>query len=37
MGSLDAVKAEGLTLLDEMMGHPGIAQYYAEGFEVVTF
>ncbi|HDZ24478.1 MAG: cytoplasmic protein [Thermoplasmata archaeon] len=37
MGSLDAVKAEGLPLLDEMVGHPSIARYYAEGFEVVTF
>jgi hypothetical protein len=37
MGSSDAVKAEGLPFLDEMMGHPSIARYYADGFEVVTF
>jgi hypothetical protein len=36
-GSLEEVKAEGLSLLDEMMGHPSIARYRDEGFEVVTF
>ncbi|MEJ2025771.1 MAG: cytoplasmic protein [Deltaproteobacteria bacterium] len=37
MGSLEGVKAEGLPLLDEMMGHPSIARYRDEGFEIVTF
>ncbi len=37
MGALDGVRAEGLPLLDEMMGHPSMARYYEEGFEVVTF
>ena len=37
MGTLDAVKAEGLKLLDDMNGHPGIARYQKEGYEVITF
>lgn len=37
MGSLKGVKAEGLSLLDEMMGHPSIARYRDEGFDIVTF
>ena len=37
MGALEAVKAQGLRLLDEMSGHPSIARYRQEGFEVMTF
>jgi hypothetical protein len=37
MGTLEAVKAQGLRLLDEMTGHPSMARYREEGFEVVTF
>ena len=37
MGTLEAVKAEGLLLLDEMTGHPSMARYQDEGFEVITF
>ncbi len=36
-GVLEGVKAEGLRLLDEMGGHPSIARYREEGFEVITF
>jgi hypothetical protein len=37
MGTLDAAKTEGLKLLDDMKGHPGIGRYRGEGFEVITF
>lgn len=37
MGTLKAVKAEGLRLLDEMSGHPSMARYREEGFEIITF
>jgi len=37
MGTLDAVEAEGIALLDEVNGHPGMAGYMERGFEVVTF
>jgi hypothetical protein len=37
MGTLDAAKNAGLKLLDDMSGHPGMARYQEEGFEVITF
>ncbi len=37
MGVLEAVQAQGIRLLDEMSGHPSIARYIEEGFEVITF
>lgn len=37
MGTLEAVKTQGFRLLDEMSGHPSIARYRQEGFEVITF
>ena len=37
MGVLKAVKLEGLTLLDEMSGHPSMARYEEEGFDIITF
>ena len=37
MGTLDAVESEGLALLDDMSGHPGMARYKEEGFEIITF
>ncbi len=37
MGTLEAVKAQGLRLLDEMTGHPSMARYREEGFEIITF
>ena len=36
-GSLEAAKAQGLKLLDEMNGHPGMAAYRDAGFEIITF
>ena len=37
MGTIDAVKGEGLRLLAEMTGHPSMARYREEGFEIITF
>ncbi len=37
MGTLDAAKAQGLNLLDEMTGHPSMARYRQEGFEIISF
>ena len=37
MGTLEAAKHEGLQLLDDMSGHPGMARYQEQGFEVITF
>ena len=37
MGTLEAVKAQGLRILDEMTGHPSMARYREEGFEIITF
>jgi len=37
MRTLEAAKDQGLTLLDEMTGHPGMAHYRDDGFEIVSF
>ena len=37
MGALDAAKDQGLMLLDEMTGHPGMARYRESGFEIISF
>jgi hypothetical protein len=37
MGTLDAVKEQGLALLDEMNGHPSMAGFRDQGYEVITF
>jgi hypothetical protein len=37
MGTLDAAREQGLTLLDEMNGHPSMARYRSEGYEIITF
>jgi len=37
MGTLKAAEAEGLRLLDDMSGHPGMALYQEQGFDIVTF
>lgn len=36
-GSLESVKAQNLAILDEMNGHPSMARYHTEGYEVITF
>ena len=37
MGAIEAIRAEGLPLLDDMNGHPGLAGYQEKGFEIITF
>jgi hypothetical protein len=37
MGVLKAAEVQGLKLLDDMAGHPGMALYLEEGFEIITF
>jgi hypothetical protein len=37
LGTLDAAKEQGLTLLDDMSGHPGMSAYRDKGFEIITF
>jgi len=36
LGTLEAAKEQGLTLLDEMSGHPSMARYLDEGFEIIS-
>jgi hypothetical protein len=37
MGSLDAARAQGLTILEDMSGHAGMAPYILEGYQIITF
>jgi len=37
MGTSKAAEAQGLRLLDDMSGHPGMARYREQGFEIITF
>ena len=37
LGTLDAAKEQGLTLLDDVSGHPGMASYRDRGYEIITF
>jgi len=37
MGTLDAAKEQGLPLLNDMNGHPGMARYRDAGFEIISF
>ena len=37
MGTLEAAREQGLPLLDDMNGHPGMARYRLEGWEIITF
>jgi hypothetical protein len=37
MGVASSVEKEGLPFLDEMSGHPGIAHYEKNGFQIITF
>ena len=36
-GSLKAAEEQGLRLLDDMSGHPGMARYINNGYEIITF
>ena len=37
MGVLEAVEKEGLPIVDEMKGHPSMAKYIQDGYEIITF
>lgn len=37
MGTLEAATSQGLALLDEMNGHPSMARFRAEGYEIISF
>lgn len=37
MGTLDSAEAQGMELCGEMSGHPSIARYRDQGYEVITF
>ena len=37
METISEAKAQGLPLLEDMLGHPGMARYMDAGFEIVTF
>jgi hypothetical protein len=37
MGTMEDAKILGLALLSDMWGHPGMAKYLKDGYEVITF
>jgi hypothetical protein len=37
LGTLEAAKEQGLPLLDDMSGHPGMWSYRNKGYEIITF
>ncbi len=37
MGVLDEVKEQKLALLNDMSGHPSMAAYRKQGYEIITF
>ena len=37
LGTLEAAKEQGLTLLDDMSGHPSMSAYHNKGYEIITF
>jgi hypothetical protein len=37
MGTLDEARRQQLPLLDEMLGHPSLGRYAADGYEVIVF
>jgi len=37
MGTVDEAVNQGLALLDDMSGHPSMAAYIEDGFEVISF
>ena len=37
MNTLESAKNEGLPILDDMSGHPGMSRYLKDGYQVVTF
>ncbi len=37
LGALDGVKAQELPLNNEMLGHPSLASFMDQGYEIITF
>jgi len=37
MGTLNAAKAQGLALLDDMSGHPSMSKYMELGYKIISF
>lgn len=37
MGAREAAEAHGLRQLDEMSGHPAMARYIADGYDIISF
>ena len=37
MGVLAEIEKEGLPLLDDLSGHPGMAKYIKQGYAVINF
>jgi hypothetical protein len=37
METITAAKAQGLPLLEDMLGHPAMARYHEAGYEIITF
>jgi hypothetical protein len=37
LGTFEAAKDQGLTFLDDMSGHPSMAAYRDNGYEIITF
>jgi len=36
MGTLEEAKKQGISLLDDMNGHPGFAGWLAEGYDIIS-
>lgn len=37
MGVIEEVRAAGVPLLDDMQGHPSVARFMEQGYEILTF
>ena len=37
LGATEAVQAEGLPLIGDMSGHPSMAAFLEQGYEIITF
>jgi hypothetical protein len=37
METITEAKNQGLQLLEDMLGHPGMARYRDAGYEIITF
>lgn len=37
MKALEGIQAEGITLLDDMKGHPSMSKFIDDGYTIITF